>query len=173
MWLIRHGKHFYLQPISISSVVVIWGDRFTARLFSSEAEAQCFADALGKTGCYWGYCLVVEQLQPDFTNIPLELLVQLQSCARTLVAPPQDKVWQEFWKTAALQAADSAQDFIMDSISVPTKEAIEIDTDLLQDLQQCALKVAIPAEEAIAAVADFAQKTLVLSEPYIQSWVSE
>ncbi len=46
-----------------------------------------------------------------------------------------------------------------------------VETELLLDLQECALKLAAPhgaepAPEAIAVVAEFAQKTLELSNQY-------
>lgn len=177
MYLVRHGKYFYLQSTT-TRASINWGDRLTARLYASEPEALCVIDALLKTGNYSGYNLTAEQFQPAFTDVPLELLVRLRACAQKLVAPPNCEIWKQFWKTAGWQAANAAHGCLVGAINPPMSSAIEIDTGLLEDLQECASKLAIshtvePSAESIAAVAAFAQKTLLLSEPYIESWVGE
>jgi len=84
MWLVRHGKSFYLQS-STTKFVINWGDRSTARLFGSEQEASCVIDALLKTGHYWGYNFSLENLHLALTNVPSELLDRLQDCAQKLM----------------------------------------------------------------------------------------
>lgn len=167
MWIVRHGKFSYLQA-NTTKLAVNWGDRSTARLFASEQEALCVIAALVETERYCGYNLNPEGLHADLTNVPSELLVRLQDCAKKLIDPPSQEDWKEVWRRSGAIAADEVQRCLsLEGGATSIGNSVLIGTELLLDLQECALKLAIasgadPAPEAIAAVAEFAQKTLEL-----------
>lgn len=108
MWIVRHGKFSYLQA-NTTKLAVNWGDRTTARLFASEQEALCVIAALVETERYCGYNLNPEGLHADLTNVPSELLVRLQDCAKKLIDPPSQEDWKEVWRRSGTIAADEVQ----------------------------------------------------------------
>jgi len=102
--------------------------------------------------------------------VPSELLGRLQDCAQKLIEPPQQEIWKNFWKRVGLLAVDAAQDCLTGA-TVSSNNPVMVETELLLDLQECASKLAAPhgaepAPEAIAVVAEFAQKTPELSNQY-------
>lgn len=161
-YVIRHGKFWWLQPCSDGNTVR-WGDRSTALLYATEAEAICVAELLLSTGHYAQGSLSVEEL---FVSIPVELMQRLQACCLRVVNPPEDRDWLEVWQRFALIAGDRAQDYFKGKTAPAGCEIVAVDGDLLRDLQMCAAIVATPWPGDPVARAEFAAKTLQLSLQY-------
>ncbi|MFQ3618468.1 MAG: hypothetical protein SNJ57_16225 [Cyanobacteriota bacterium] len=169
-WIIRHGIHYWLQSSVLFTIE--WGDRSTARLFSTKEQAQAVVDALLKTGRYHGVHLHIDELRPEFVNISPDLLLMLRRCAEMLAKNlPQDSFLRDFWAHASLQAVNYTENHLTD-FQYMGSDAVSISGDLLEDLQECASqlnKFLAPPKgfakndpEPQDAVVDFARKTLEL-----------